>query len=143
MAGSMNKVLLIGRLGRDPEMRFTAGGRAVANFTMATDESFTGKDGNRETRTEWHRVVVWGKQAETVNNYLGKGRLVFVEGSLQTRKWTDKNNQEQRTTEINAQRVLFLDSKGGQESGTTYPEPPPPGDEYAAPTLPEDDDIPF
>ena len=145
MAASLNKVTLIGRLGRDPELRFTPSGRAVANFSMATDESFTGKDGNRETRTEWHKIVVWGKQAELVNNYLSKGRLAYVEGSLQTRKW-EKDGHANYTTEIVAQRVLFLDSRnsgpsdnagdassdgGGQSYGNDFPADAPP--------MPDDD----
>jgi len=115
MAGSYNKVFLVGRLGRDPELRYTQTGTPVANFPLATDESFTDRDGNRQDRTEWHRIVVWSKQAETVSNYLGKGRLALVEGSLQTRKWQDQQGQDRYTTEIKAQRVVFLDS---QASGT-------------------------
>lgn len=87
MAGSLNKVLLIGRLGRDPEMRYTASGQPVANFSIATDETYTSKDGQKVEKTEWHRIVVWGKQAEFCGNYLSKGRLVYIEGKLETRKW--------------------------------------------------------
>jgi single-strand DNA-binding protein len=112
MAGSMNKVLLVGRLGRDPELRYTQSGTPVANFTMATDESFVDREGNRQERTEWHRIVVWNKQAETTSNYMSKGSLVLVEGSLQTRKWQDQQGQNRYTTEVKAQRVVFLDSKG-------------------------------
>jgi single-strand DNA-binding protein len=112
MAGSYNKVILIGRLGRDPELRYTPSGTPVVNFPLATSETFIDKDGNRQEKTEWHRVVVWSKQAESVANYLSKGRLALVEGSLQTRKWTDNQGQERYTTEIRAQRVVFLDSQG-------------------------------
>ncbi len=111
MAGTYNKVILIGRLGRDPELRYTQTGMPVANFPLATDESFVDRDGNRQERTEWHRIVVWDKQAETVANYLSKGRLVLVEGSIYTRKWQDSQGQDRYTTEIRAQRVIFLDSQ--------------------------------
>ena len=114
----VNKVFLLGRLARDPEIRYTQNGSAIANMTVATDESFTGSDGNKVERTEWHRVTVFGKAAENCGNYLGKGSLVHVEGSLQTRKWQDQNGQDRYTTEIKAQRVQFLDRRdqdGGQQ----------------------------
>ena len=100
MAGSLNRVILIGRLGRDPEIRYTQNGQAVATLNMATDESYTGQDGQKIEKAEWHRVVVWGKQAEFCGNYLGKGRLIMIEGSLQTRKWQDQQGQDRYTTEI-------------------------------------------
>jgi single-strand DNA-binding protein len=112
MAGSLNKVMLIGRLGKDPELKYTAGGTAVATFTMATDESYKDREGQKQERTEWHRIVVWSKQAEMVANYLSKGRLCYVEGRLQTRDWEDQNGQKRYTTEIVANTVQFLDSKG-------------------------------
>lgn len=114
----VNKIFIIGRLARDPEIRYTQNGSAIANMTVATDESFTGSDGNKVERTEWHRVTVFGKMAENCGNYLGKGSLVHVEGSLQTRKWQDQNGQDRYTTEIKAQRVQFLDRRdqdGGQQ----------------------------
>lgn len=107
----VNKVFIIGRLARDPEIRYTQNGSAIANMTVATDESFTGSDGNKVERTEWHRVTVFGKMAESCGNYLGKGSLVHVEGSLATRKWQDQNGQDRYTTEIKAQRVQFLDRR--------------------------------
>lgn len=116
--GDFNKVFLLGRLARDPEIRYTQNGSAIANMTVATDESFTGSDGNKVERTEWHRVTVFGKMAENCGNYLGKGSLVHVEGSLATRKWQDQNGQDRYTTEIKAQRVQFLDRRdqdGGQK----------------------------
>ena len=116
--GDFNKVFLLGRLARDPEIRYTQNGSAIANMTVATDESFTGSDGNKVERTEWHRVTVFGKMAENCGNYLGKGSLVHVEGSLATRKWQDQNGQDRYTTEIKAQRVQFLDRRdqdGGQQ----------------------------
>ncbi len=116
MAGTYNRVMLVGRLGRDPELRYTQAGTPVANLSLATDESYNDREGNRQSKTEWHRVVVWNRQAETVSNYLGKGRLVLVEGSLQTRKWQDQQGQNRYTTEIKAQRVVFMDSgQGGGE----------------------------
>ena len=114
----VNKIFIVGRLARDPEIRYTQNGSAIANMTVATDESFTGSDGNKVERTEWHRVTVFGKMAENCGNYLGKGSLVHVEGSLQTRKWQDQNGQDRYTTEIKAQRVQFLDRRdqdGGQQ----------------------------
>ena len=108
----LNKVMIIGRLGRDPELRYTQSGSPVASLNIATDESYTDRDGNKVDRTEWHRVSVFQRQAETCANYLAKGSLVFVEGSLQTRKWQDQQGQDRYTTEIKAQRVQFLDRKG-------------------------------
>jgi single-strand DNA-binding protein len=115
MAGSLNKVMIIGRLGRDPELRYTQNGQPVSNFTVATSENYVDRDGNKQEKTEWHRIVVWGKQAEFAANYLGKGRLVFIEGSLQTRQWEDQQGQTRYTTEIKAQRIQFLDSKSDQQ----------------------------
>ncbi len=119
MAGTLNKVMLIGRLGRDPELRYTPSGQPVANFSLATDESYTTKDGQRVERTEWHRIVVWGKQAEFCGNYLAKGRLVYVEGRLETRKWQDNQGQDRTTTEVRADRVLGLDTRPAGEGGYT------------------------
>jgi len=137
MAG-VNKVILVGNLGRDPELRYTQQGTAVANFTLATTESVPKKDGTREDRTEWHRIVVWGRTAENCSQYLAKGRSVYIEGRLQTREWENKEGQKQKTTEIVAQTVQFLGGPrgeggggGGRSSGSG--EPPPPAD----------DDIPF
>lgn len=123
MAASMNKVLLVGRLGQDPKLSYTASGAPVTNFTLATDESYT-KDGAKVEQTEWHRIVVWNKQAEFCANYLSKGRLVLVEGKLKTRKWEDQQGQAKYTTEIVANSVQFLDSKG---SGGSSAAPAPSG----------------
>ena len=116
----LNKVMLIGRLGRDPELRYTQTGIPVANLRIATDESYTDREGNKVDRAEWHSVVVFQRAAENCAQYLGKGSLVFVEGSLQTRKWQDQSGQDRYTTEIKALRVLFLDRKGErlQEAGS-------------------------
>src|SRR4051812_12237331 len=108
MASGVNKVFLIGRLGTDPEVRYTSNGGAVANFNLATNESWTDKSGQKQERTEWHRIVVWGKLAEVCGQYLSKGRETFVEGKLQTREWTDKEGGKRYTTEIVAQSVQFL-----------------------------------
>jgi len=116
MAG-VNKVILIGNLGRDPEIRYTQGGQPVANFTLATSESFNTREGKREERTEWHRIVVWGKTAELCTQYLAKGRTVYIEGRLQTREWEDKEGQKRRTTEVVAQTVQFLGGPRGAGGG--------------------------
>ncbi|OBQ51566.1 single-stranded DNA-binding protein [Halodesulfovibrio spirochaetisodalis] len=108
----LNKVMIIGRLGADPELRYAGNGTPIANFNVATDESYTDREGNKQDRTEWHRVVVFQRVAENCANYLGKGSLVYVEGSLQTRQWQDQQGQTRYTTEIKAQRVQFLDRKG-------------------------------
>lgn len=121
----LNKVMIIGRLGQDPELRYTKGsGMPVTTLNVATDENYVDRDGNKQKMTEWHRVVVFQRQAENCCNYLGKGSLVYVEGSLQTRKWQDQNGQDRYTTEIRARNVQFLDRKGerygdgqGQEDG--------------------------
>ena len=109
----LNKVHIIGHLGRDVELRYSQNGSPVASLNIATDESYTDRDGNKVERVEWHRVSVYGKAAENCANYLRKGSLVYVEGSLQTRKWQDQNGQDRYTTEIKAQRVQFLDRRGG------------------------------
>jgi single-strand DNA-binding protein len=116
MASGVNKVLLIGRLGNDPEVRYTTNGGAVANFNLATNESWTDKNGQKQERTEWHRVVIWGKMAELCGQYLSKGRQAYVEGRLQTREWNDKEGNKRYTTEIIAQSVQFLGGPGERAS---------------------------
>jgi single-strand DNA-binding protein len=111
---SVNKVILVGRLGRDPETRFTGGGQAVANFSVATDETFKDRNGERQKRTEWHKIVVWGKQAEIAQQYLKKGSLVFIEGRIQSREWQDKENQKRTSFEIVATNFRML---GGRADG--------------------------
>lgn len=111
MAGSLNKVLLIGRLGRDPELRNTQSGQLVASFSIATDETYTNHEGQKIQKTEWHRISVWGKQADFCGKYLAKGRLVYVEGKIETRKWQDKAGIDRYTTEIKAERLVVLDSR--------------------------------
>lgn len=139
---SVNKVILIGNLGRDPEVRFTQNSIPVANFTLATNDIWTDKAGERQERTEWHRIVVWGKQAEIVREHLSKGKQVYVEGSLQTRQWDDREGNKRSTTEVRASRVVML---GRPDSGEGRPAPPPrevvAADDSGGP--PPDDDIPF
>lgn len=117
MAGGVNKVILVGNLGADPEVRFTPGGQAVANFRIATSESWNDKNGQKQERTEWHRIVVWGKLAELCGEYLAKGRQCFIEGRLQTREWTDKENKKNYTTEVVASNVTFLGGREGAAGG--------------------------
>ena len=135
----VNKVLLIGNLGKDPEVRFTPNGRALAKFPVATSERWTDQEGNKQERTEWHNVVVWGKQAETCGQYLAKGRQVFVEGSIRSRQYDDKDGNKRYITEIVARDVRFL---GGGGRGPQEPAVSVPPGEDAGPG-PADDDIPF
>ncbi|MDL2271585.1 single-stranded DNA-binding protein [Desulfovibrio sp. OttesenSCG-928-I05] len=116
----MNKVMLIGRLGKAPELRYASNGSPITNLRIATDESYTDRDGNKVDRAEWHTVVVFQRQAENCQTYLHKGSLVFVEGSLQTRKWQDKHGQDHYTTEIKARRIQFLDRKTQQSTQYQY-----------------------
>ena len=142
---SVNKVILVGNLGRDPEVRYTTGGTAVANFTMATTDRWADpQSGERKERTEWHRVVVWGKQAEIAGEYLRKGRQVYVEGSLQTREWTDREGQKRYTTEVKAQRFQMLGGRGGEDRPMDGPSPAHAvADGGGAPGGYDEDDIPF
>ena len=118
MAG-VNKAILVGNLGRDPELRTTPNGQSVVNFTLATSETWTDKSGERVERTEWHRIVAWGRTAEMCAQYLSKGRTVYVEGRIQTREWEDKDGNKRYTTEINANTVNFIGPRGssGGDSG--------------------------
>ena len=149
---SVNKVILIGNLGRDPELRYTQGGQGVANFTLATNERWKDKDGQSQERSEWHRIVVWGKQAENCAQYLQKGRSCYIEGRLQTREWEDKEGNKRQTTEIVAQNVTFLGGRDGAGRGPNAPPPigdapgPPMGDSPQGGSTgppPAGDDIPF
>ncbi len=115
----INKVILVGRLGNDPEIRYTQQGVAVTNFNMATSENWQDKAGQKQERTEWHRIVVWGKMAETCSQYLAKGRQVYVEGRLQTRQWEDKDGNKRYTTEVVAATVQFLDRAGDKTMPTS------------------------
>src|SRR3990172_4875236 len=134
----VNKVILIGNLGRDPEIRYTTSGQAVANFTIATTEVRPNKSGEKDEFTEWHRIVAWGKLAEICGQYLSKGRQVYIEGRIETRDWNDRDGQKRSTTEVIAENMVMLGGRGEEA-------PPPPAAE--APPAPEteiqDDDIPF
>ncbi len=114
---SVNKVILIGNLGNDPELKYTPSNRPVCNLSIATNEVFKDKSGQRQERTEWHRVTVWGEQGETCSKYLSKGRSVYVEGRLQTRSWDDKDGKKRYSTDIVADRVVFLGGGGPGEGG--------------------------
>lgn len=149
--GSVNKAMIVGNLGRDAELRYTANGTAVATINIATTEQWKDKEGQKQEKTEWHRVNLWGKMAESLTEYLTKGKQVYVEGRIETRKWQDKDGHDRWSTEIRADRLVLLgggsgerrgrrqeapvdgDDLGGQDMGTGQP--------LAAPI--SDDDIPF
>ena len=141
----INKVILVGRLGADPEVKSVGQSQSVARLSLATSETWMGKDGQKQERTEWHRIVVWGKQAENCGKHLSKGRQIYVEGRLQTRSWEEQQGQKRYTTEIVANTVQFLGS-GGAEAGRSSGG----GDAYAGnqdfgpePSFGADDEIPF
>ena len=118
MSKSVNKVILVGRLGKDPELKYTASGTPFCRFSMATDDVWNDKtSGERQEKTEWHNVVVWDRLAEICNQYLTKGRLVYIEGSLQTREWDDQEGNKRRTTEIRAREMVMLGSGPGEGAG--------------------------
>lgn len=135
MAGGLNFCTFIGNLGADPEVKFTPGGQAVANFRIACTESWKDKQGQKQERTEWVRCVAWGKLAEIVGEHCTKGKQIYVAGKMQTREWTDKEGKKNYTTEITAANVLFLGSSGGR--GAPRDEGGPPQERG------NDDDIPF
>src|SRR5690349_17966054 len=145
---SVNKAILVGRLGRDPETRYTSGGQAVCNFTLATDETYKDRAGERQKRTEWHRIVVWGKQAEIAQQYLHKGSLIFVEGRIQTRQWDDREGQKRTTVEIVANNFRMLGGRSESGAGSAPAGHanadivPSPAEEMPAPEV-SDEDIPF
>jgi single-strand DNA-binding protein len=156
MAGSVNRVTLIGHLGADPEVRYTPSGAPVASFRIATSENWTDKEGQKQTRTEWHRIVVWNKLAELCGEYLSKGRQVYLEGRLQTRQWDDRDGNKRYTTEIVAREVVFLGSRGDGAPAARRTEEGAPastaantgsgaadtGFDYGPPPM-GDDDVPF
>jgi single-strand DNA-binding protein len=152
--GSVNKAILVGNLGRDAEMRFTAGGTAVATVSLATTERFTDKEGQKREDTQWHRIVIWGKTAESLQEYLTKGKQIYVEGRIETKEWTNKEGQKVKTTEIRADRVVLLGGGGGgggegrprQARGSGYgasSEGSEPSGAETSIDAPNDDDIPF
>ena len=157
---SVNKVILVGRLGKDPETRYTGAGQAVCNFSLATDESFKDKNGERQKRTEWHKIVIWAKQAEIAQQYLKKGSQIYLEGRIQSREWTDKEGQKRTSYEIVATNFRMLGSRsdsmgagGGASRAASAPSggaggdfeheaPPNAPDERAGPEV-TDEDLPF
>lgn len=142
----VNKVILIGNLGADPDLKYTPSGAAVCELRLATNESWTGKDGQKQDRTEWHRVIVWNKLAENCAKYLSKGRMAYVEGKIQTRQWDDKDGNKRYTTEVLASTVQFLGGRGedsgrggGGYGAQAEPDKSSTGAGYGGPV----DDIPF
>ena len=146
--GTVNRVILVGNLGRDAELRYTGGGTPVANFSLATTEVFKDKEGQRREETEWHRVSLMGKQAESVAEYLRKGKQIYVEGRLRTRTWDDKEGNKRTTTEVIANRVVLLGSAGGGGPRRDSTDREEAGHEPAAGhdapvSMPGDDEVPF
>lgn len=145
---SVNKVILIGRLGKDPELKYTQGGRAVANFSVATNERWKGQDGQKQESTTWHNIVAWGKQAEVMKEYLSKGQQVYIEGRIDNRSYDDKDGNKKYISEVVVQNFQFIGSRGdsgggsgGGDSASSGPPdsaPPPPSGEAS-----DDDDLPF
>ncbi len=141
--GSVNKVILIGNLGKDPEVRHTPNGTAVANFPIATNEAWNNREGQREERTEWHRVVAFGRLAEICGQYLKKGKQVYIEGRLQTRSWDDRDGNKRYTTEIVAGTMTMLGRAGEGPSDSYAPPIDEAGFAGRPSSGPDDDDIPF
>ncbi len=137
----INKAILVGRLGADPEVRYTPEGAMVTNFRIATDEQWKDKNGEKVQKTEWHRIVTFGKLAEICGKYLIKGKLVYLEGRIQTRVWEDKEGNKRSTTEIIASNMQMLDSKGQKGADASQEEPPLPHPVAGGP--PPEDDVPF
>ncbi|MFQ5742763.1 MAG: single-stranded DNA-binding protein [Acidobacteriota bacterium] len=141
MAQGVNKIILVGNLGRDPELRYTQSGTAVANFSVATTERWTDREGQRQEHTEWHRIVAWGKLAEIVGEYLSKGKQVYIEGSVRTRQWEDREGSTRYTTEVRANNLLMLGSPGAT-SELAEPAPSEVSEDPSGSDV-SDDDIPF
>ncbi len=141
---SVNKVILIGRLGKDPDLRYTPGGKAVASFTMATNERWSGQDGQKKESTTWHNIVAWGRTAEVLKEYLRKGSEVYIEGRIDNRSWDDKEGKKRYTSEVVVQNFQFVGSRGGAEQqpqgGSAPDDVPPPPDRGGSAS---DDDLPF
>ena len=145
--GTVNKVILIGRLGKDPDMRYTPSGTAVANFSLATNSSFKDSDGNWQDKTEWHNIVTFGRTAEIAGEYLKKGKLVYIDGRLQTSSWEDQNGQKRYKTEVVASELQLIGSRGDSESSADTSaadaEDEVPAAEDIPPANEEEDDLPF
>ncbi len=146
---SLNKVMLIGNLGKDPEVRYTASGTAVVGFSLATSEKYKSKSGEWEEKTEWHNITLWGRLAEIAGEYLSKGKTVYIEGRLQTRKWQDRDGKDRYTTEIVGEKMQMLSGKGEGGGGNRQGGGRPAASEefgatsYEEPVFNPDDDIPF
>ena len=144
---SVNKCIIIGNLGSDPEVKYSQAGVAVCNMSVATNEKWTNKQGEPQERTEWHKIVVWGKVAENCGKYLAKGRQVYIEGQIQTREWEDKDGNKRYTTEINARTVQFLSGGNAQGGGGGFSKPANNGQGSGQSSKFDqsfgDDDIPF
>jgi len=147
---SVNKVILVGRLGRDPEVRYTSAGQPVANFSMATDETYKDRTGERQKRTEWHKIVVWGKQAEIAQKYLRKGSLIYLEGRIQSREYTDRDQNKRTSFEIVCNNFRMLGGRGdgaapsgGAAADETEAAAPAAADEFGHGQEVSDEDIPF
>jgi len=144
---SVNKAILIGNLGRDPEVRYTPSGTAVANFSLATTENWTNRDGEQQSRTEWHRIVAWGRLGEICGEYLSKGSQVYIEGSIQTNEWEDQEGNKRKTTEIRAWRMQMLGARAQGEPLSNESFGPEPEEASSEPGTasgnPTEDDIPF
>jgi len=151
--GSVNKAILIGNLGKDAVMRFTASGSPVASFSIATTEKFTSREGEAKENTQWHNIVLWGKTAEAIHSYLTKGKQVYVEGRIETRKWQDKEGKDRWTTEIKADKIVLLGGGGGgggegrprqaRTGGSSMSDGPEMSGHETSIDAPNDDDIPF
>lgn len=143
--GTVNKVILLGRLGQDPELKYTPSGAAVANFSLATNEVWKDKEGNKKERTEWHRIVLWHKTAELASEYLKKGSRLYVEGRLQTRSWDDKDGNKRYMTEVVGDTITFIDTRteGGSGSQETSQSTAPESSEPTPPAMTDEDDLPF
>jgi single-strand DNA-binding protein len=141
---SVNKAILVGNLGKDPELRYTPSGKAVASFSLATSERWTGQDGQKQESTTWHNIVVWGRQAETAKEYLAKGRQVYIEGRISNRSYDDKDGNKRYISEVVALNIQFLSGRDDQRPAAEPSEkpdmspPPPPGETGA-----DEDDLPF
>ena len=140
---SVNKVILIGRLGKDPELKYTPGGQAVANFSLATNRTWKGSDGQRKESTTWHNIVVWGKQAETIKEYLSKGREIYIEGRIDNRSYDDKDGNKRYISEVVVENFRFIGSRGDMPTGD--PTPMPSGADAPVPDNGggDDEDLPF
>lgn len=142
MSNSVNKVILVGRLGKDPELKYTQGGTPVVKFSLATDETWKDQSGEKQTRTEWHNIVAWRKLAEICGQYLNKGKLVYIEGKLQTRSWDDKEGNKRYTTEIVADNMVMLGAKSEEKHERSAAASASTTSSPSEPNI-TDDDIPF